>query len=234
MTPYEAKAALLASLWFDTPSQAPARAHHDVAIAISAAVQELWSAPGTEAYTRQEHTFPTVGGTEGYLLDDAILRVLGSVRAQGRTLIEVHTLSTFRNLDKALFVRSTDTTPRFYHVLREYAGVGSSEAEAMTLTMLLYPVPATVYNVSFWAAMEPRKYAACDLEVNEGHIPIPNHFEESILIPLARYHLLSSTYLQDPKIREQIAAEGERVRAHLALVEPSQAQRERKGVPAYT
>lgn len=234
MTPYGVKAALIASGWFDTPGQAPARFHHDVAIAINAALQQIWNSSFGSSFARQEQSFSTVNGTASYGLNDGVQRVLGDVRCNGRHLIEIESLAAFRDRATVFSLTATETTPRFYHLQRVYVGSGSTDTEAMDLSLDLAPTPTAAYTVTFRAQMEPPNYSACDLEADSNAIPMPHRMVESLLIPLARYHLRGSSYLQDPKLRDAFTADGEAVLARLGLVEPSQAKRRREEVPATT
>lgn len=235
MTPYRVYAALLASCWYSTPAQAGNRAKHDVALAINAALQDIWHAPKAEPFTRAEQSFATAPGTDTYALAASVARVLGDVRCLGRTLTEVASLSGFRDRATNFDLTAGETTPRYYHVARSYAGAGSSNREAMEIALLLGPTPAATLTVTFRAAMEPPSYSACDLEnTDSGAIPMPHSRAESLLLPLARYHMLDSSYVQDPKLRAEFADNGERVLVQLGYTEPSQAKRKAKGDPALT
>ncbi|MEM0926625.1 MAG: hypothetical protein AAGJ83_11350 [Planctomycetota bacterium] len=206
MTAPDFKASLLRLFFQTKPATANATFHNEVAVAVNAAFQEIWTAPIlTEGrpFNQSQHTFETQPGQPGYQLATGIMRVVGHVQVGGRPMEEVLNRGVFNRLSDFSGASSITGKPTHYFISNENAG--DLKADALRSEMHFFPHPIGTETCTFWAEVEPPSFTACDLDNSATVLPIPHQYIESVLIPIARFRLGASPWLKlDAAQQEQL------------------------------
>lgn len=184
---------LLRKLGFTQPATTPTDAFDDVASAVNWAFQRMWSAPNGKFFRQKERSFNTVSGQSGYSLGADVLELISPVRASDRDLIPItHKGDVRRFAQRYLASDATKITKARGFYLDRLAG--SDPSDPIELTILLAPTPTQVEQIDYEVGTVPPYYRACDLNEDTDEFPIPHNFIESLMLPLARWHILQSNY----------------------------------------
>lgn len=183
---------LLRTLWMEHPDKAPNFLHQDVAVAVNQAFQSLWAAPNLDYLRRRKENFTTTSGEAAYELDRTLLSMIGPVTTSSWPLIPLSSKGDWRHFAPRYLAAdpaAASGQPRAYYLERVLSG--NDEADSVTVRLLLAPAPSSAILVEYEAAFEPPVYSDCDLQEDKP-LPIPHGFVETLLLPIARWHLTSS------------------------------------------
>ena len=98
------------------------------------------------------------------------------------------------NLPLAYYVEAED--PR----TGDTVGGGPPELRLLLAPDFLAEVP---WSVAMQVAVLPGRLGCADLR-GGARLPVPHRFAETLVLPLARYYALSSTYFRKPELRESV------------------------------
>lgn len=215
-------------LWGTTHSQAAAASnmlHQTMAAATNIAYQTAWRSPMSDAYRGRDYTIPTVIGQTEYALPAEIQEFTPPCRCAGYPLAEIERKGDFYGL-AARFGTDADATgtPMFYLLHTE--NPASSNADAILLTLWLYPTPDAVRTVSYAGNVKAPHYTACDLEDAVGVMHCPDDYVELIILPLTKEAMMATSGFYRADIAAAITKEADRARERLGQIEPSAAKRE--------
>lgn len=196
MTASELRDKLLRQLWSPTSAQTPTYIHKDIATAVNQAFQVIWGAPNLDYLRRKISTFSTVNGQQAYTLSQNLLQIIGPVSSPSWPLIPLNHKGDLSNFTARFLQADTDAQsggPRAYYLERLYSS--DSDADPVTVKMLLAPTPTSAVTITYEAAYEPPSFTDCDLD-EDATLPIPHGFVETLLLPIAAWHLKSSHWFK--------------------------------------
>lgn len=183
---------LLKKLGPETAATAPTHLFDDIAQAVNWAFQRMWSAP-FDYFRRQDRSFSTAGGTSSYALGDDVVELFSPVRAPGRDLIPVKNKGDFHRFAQRYFASDSSalTKPRAYYYDRT---AGSDPDDPIESAVLLTPTPVGIEQIDYAVATTAPRIEACDMNTTDP-LPIPHTYVESLFMPLARWNLMQSNWI---------------------------------------
>jgi len=227
MTSAELKARLLRIIGINQAGSASAYQIDSVVHAINHAYQVLWQDVPKErraAYTRRPETVTVSVGNTSVELDPLIASVLPPVRrlpdrvplspCSHRSEIECYGLLTGRKVTDAL-----SGPPQVYFLESRHQAM----ADSLRLTLYLAPAPASDTEIVMDVEIHAPSITASNLcSASPVALQIPNDYAESLLYPIAAYHLATvSTEFRQPEKLPAIEAEYERAKARLGITDPA-------------
>jgi len=197
--------------------------------AIRAALQQVQTA-GEDYYGREEVTVELVADTGSYALAKEVQTVLDHPRIGSRTLKKLTSRSRYDNYGPLFLGKLSRAvasgTPLAYYVepLRDTT---ADEPDSVKINLLIVPPSAAPGAMLVPVIKEPPIYVDADL-CDETEPPIPHKYHESILLPLCRWNITSSSFFSDQELVP--ALKDDYARAMMALgfsdprVQPSNKQ----------
>lgn len=222
---------MLRQIWVEIPSAAQSYNDDDVAIAVNAAFQEIWSAPN-DYYRRKSTTLNTVASTEGYSLGATVQEVLNPVKIGASQLRGCRNRGEFDHYATRFLGATSDPAaegqPVAYYVSREN---NAGNDDLVAVEILFSPVPDDAYTVAYDYVAEAPNYATTDMD-DAVEMEFPHKYCESILLPIAAKHLAGLCHWfhndgwdQPGRDRDKVLAESYmRARAILGYVDPIPAE----------
>lgn len=188
------------------------------------ALQEVWTAPTAEFLRRRKDSFSTSAGTASYGLASNLIEMLGPVYTPSRPLTPVNNRSDFLAFtDRFLPADATAATGEPVAYYLERLNSSNTDPDPVTVNLLITPTPQSAVTVSYEAAFEPPNLTECDLDSDDTVIPIPHSWLESILLPIAMWHLQFSHWYdidQHNDTREALKNKYALARQQLGLSDP--------------
>lgn len=179
----------------EQPGTAPSYLKQDAVTALNRSYQNIWSAPGSDFLTREVYQFATIAGTSSYQLDDNVQEILGPLRfvATGKPIAPCDSKGEFLSFG-AIYggdsYESDNADPQVFWVNR-FRNVGDSDDEAVKISLMLAPTPASAKTLEIDISRECPAFTVSSF-CNGSKLPIPHRYHESILLPLAQYHMTQS------------------------------------------
>lgn len=199
------------------PADAIARAIND----INLAMQTVWNqAKDRDYWTNVTLPITLANGQFSSALPDDVQNVVGPCRRadSGRILANIGTIGEFENFAGLYLSGRTVTEPVAYHIKRDAHNSPGLDSALCTL-LVTPPVSGASITFSLDVVKEAPRYTK--YEVEGGNIlPIPHSYTESLLLPIARYHMSNSHFFRDKENKESIQREYLRAAAALGLADP--------------
>lgn len=186
----------------EQPGSAPSYLKQDAVTALNRAYQNIWTAPNADFLTREVYQFATAGGTSEYQLDDTVQEVLGPLRfaASGKPIAPCDSKGEFLSYGAIYGGDDYDVDqadPEVFWVDRRRK-VGDSDDEVVEVFLMLAPTPRSTQNLEVDIAKECPIFTTANF-CDGSKLPIPHRYHESILLPLAQYHMTQSHLFRRPE-----------------------------------
>jgi hypothetical protein len=198
---------------------------------IHAALQKMALA-GEDYFLAEEDTVSLVAGTASYALDAGIQRVLEPIRLVGAgTLRQLTGRAQLDDFGRIFLGQTSNTltngTPIAFYVegAKSFSPGDDEElipdADATAITLHVVPAPASSGTLRFDVIRLAPTYTLEDLCDDTVIPPVPHSYQESILLPLCRYNVMSSRWFLAGDQKPQIEADYNAALALLGLSEPT-------------
>jgi len=179
----------------EQPGTAPSYLKQDAVTALNRAYQNIWNAPNADFLTREIHQFATASGISEYQLDDDVQEVLGPLRfsSSGKPIAPCDSKGEFLSFGAIYSGNDYDTDnadPQVFWVDRRRK-TGDAQDEVVEIYLMLAPTPASTKNLEVDLARECPVFTV-DSFCDGSKLPTPHRYHESILLPLAQYHMTQS------------------------------------------
>jgi hypothetical protein len=227
MTAAELKNRLLKTVGLEIPGTAPAHMVDSVRNAVNHAFQVLWlDVPRDRrvAYTRRLDTYTVPAGTDSVTLPAGVQAVLPPVRVlplKTSLMVASHKseVESYGLLRGGLTGETTNSVPRVYYV----DSVHQAQSNAMSIRLILAPTPAVETGLLVEVEVLAPSFGAGDFcGSSTPLVPIPNDYAESMLLPIAAYHLATqSRWFKAADLLPVIEAEYERAKLRAGIVDPT-------------
>lgn len=199
--------------------------HQSMAAATNLAYQTAWNSPKSDVYRTRDFTISTVVSQFSYTLPAEVMEVAAPVRCAGLPLTEIQEEGDFFGLNARFGLDlATTGTPQYYFL--KPTNAAHTEAEAITLTMLVAPTPSAIRTIDYNANVKAPRYSACDLEDDAAVMHGMNGYIELYILPLAKEAMMATANFYRQDIAAQITREAEAARAGLGIIQPASAKRE--------
>lgn len=224
---------LIALLGVETSDNSPQAMRDQAFGAIAAAMQQMQGA-GEDYYGREEATVTLVAGTGAYTLEKSVQTVLDDPRIGSRTLKKLETRSLFDNYGPLFLGKLSRAVPAgaplayLVESLRDTAG---GEDDNVKIRLSLVPVPAAPGSMLVPVTKEPPTYTTANL-CDDTEPPVPHKYHESILLPLARWNVVSSSYFSKPELVAVLRDDRKRALVLLGMVDPREQPRKQEASAA--
>lgn len=227
MTASELKHRLLRVIGINTPASAQASAVDSVVHAINHAYQVLWQDVPKEnrlAYTRRTDNLTLTPGMSSIELSGDVQSVVPPIRRLP-ALIPLRPVSHRSEVENYGLLSGRKVTdvpagaPQVYFLESRH----QAAADSLRLTILVAPTPVVNTDLRIEVELEAPNIVASDLCCDTpAPLRIPNAYAESLLYPIAAYHLATqSAWFKRQEAFPAIEAEYERAKARLGIVDPS-------------
>ena len=183
---------------------------------INSALQIVYSAAkAVDYFARATMPLTFAPDQSSQVLDSSIQSLLGPVRLADskQPLSPVETINDFHSYDD--IYGTTASSPRIYFLDR-VQGVGQDSAG---LTLRIAPPPTVGTMVEIEYAREAPRFSESDLLAN-APVPMPHAYVESLLLPIVKHIAASDTLFKKQELRSAIAADYQRARLMLGIVDP--------------
>lgn len=204
MTAAELKHRLLRVVSVEIPGNAPSYVEDAVTNAVNHAYQVLWTDVPRErraAYTRRIDEVSLVAGTDTYQLGSDVQAVLNPVRLKTdqRTVRAAETkyeVTNYGFISGSLTADSSNTRPEIYFTESIYQNAD----DAQRIRVIVAPTPATDETLEIEVEVQAPEFSTADFCAGSPPaLRIPNDYVESILLPIAAYHLATqSNWFSNP------------------------------------
>jgi hypothetical protein len=227
MTTAELKRRLLRVVGIENPGSAPDFLVDAVVNAVNHAFQVLWSDVPRDRrshYTRREDTVTLSAGSSEIVLAPEVQNVLPPVRAlpQKKPLMPLGHKSEIENygmLRGGANGETTNGTPVVYYV----DAVHQSASNATRTTLAVAPTPAIDTDILIDVELRAPSFVSGDFcGVSTPALPIPNDYAESVLLPIATFHIATqSTYFKRPEAMPAIQGEYDKALLRAGISDPT-------------
>jgi len=224
---------LIALLGVETSDNSPQAMRDEAFAAIKAALQQMQGA-GEDYYGREEVTIVLSAGTSAYTLDKAVQTVLDDPRIGSRTLKKLKTRSLFDNYGPLFLGKLSRAVPEgspLAYLVESLRDTATGEEDNVKIRISIVPTPAATGSMLVPVIKEPPTYTAADL-CNDSVPPVPHKYHESILLPLCRWNVVSSSYFSKPELLPALRDDRKRALIALGLVDPREQPRKQEAAAA--
>jgi hypothetical protein len=178
------------------PTKAPAFMRDRALADINGALQ-LMQLAGEDFYSREEISVTIPENAISVALDASIQRVLEPVTlSTGDNLISLTTRSQYQDFG-ALYMGKTAPLDPGLPIAFFVEGTRASASDNVGLRLYVVPAPETSVSVILPVIKEPPTYSVADISNASVIPPVPHKYHETILRPLVRYGMASSSFLSE-------------------------------------
>jgi hypothetical protein len=178
------------------PAKAPAFMRDRALADINGALQ-LMQLAGEDFYSREDIPVAIPEGIISVALPEAVQRVLEPIRTStGRSLIRLETRSQLQDFG-ALYYGTTSALEPGPPVAYFVEGTRSAGADNVTLRLYLVPTPEATLTLTVPVTQSPPAYETADLTNPAITPPVPHKYHETILRPLVRYSMATSSFYSE-------------------------------------
>lgn len=227
MTATELKQRLLRVIGIDSPGAAPAHVVDEVVHAINHAYQVMWQdVPRVlrSAYTRRIDSVTLDNGQRDKELAEDVQAVLPPVQllpTYSPLIPASHRseINSFGFLRGRLEPDPVPGSPQIYWIESKF----QAAADSMRVTLIVAPTPTKETELRVEVEIAAPTVSSADLcGSTPTPLKVPNDYAESILYPLAAYHLAAASQrFKNPERFPAIEAEYERAKSRLGITDPS-------------
>lgn len=186
---------------------------------INTALQLVWNnAEGRTYWSQVPITVSFADGVSSVQLADDIQNVIGPCRRSDnrRPLSPIGTMGEFETFRELYLDGETSDEPLAYYIERD----NQSGSEPARTTLFITPAPSgESVDILLDVVKEAPRFSAGDLVACPA-IPIPHHYVESLLLPIARYQASSFYLFRQKDQKEAIDREYLQARMSLGLADP--------------
>jgi len=219
------EAHLLRLVNIESVSSAPSYIKDDAATSLNQAFQEIWSSPDSDYFTREEKSLSTIPGTKAYALESAIQDILGPIRftATGKPIAPCESKGELHAFGPIFQSRSgydvDQGEPQVYYLDRTRSP--SYGDEVLVVNLLLAPTPDKAYSITYDATLECPSYEAADFCASPlPSLPIPHKYVETVLLPIARYHMTRSHFFKNKDLLNALADDYQKAIRQIGYLDP--------------
>lgn len=213
----------LAVVGLYNPAGAPSFMRDRALADINGALQ-LMQLAGEDFYSREEITLTIPSGNASVEISEPVQRVLEPVRlaASGRTLIRLETRTQYQDFGALYYGTTAELdpgTPVAYFV----EGTRAPGADSVSLRFYVVPKPEEPTEITVPVVQEPPNYCVADLTNPAVIPPVPHKYHETILRPLVRHAMTTSTFFSESDAGRlpDIRADYQRALSLLGLAAPA-------------
>jgi hypothetical protein len=185
----------LAVVGLYNPAGAPTFMRDRALADINGALQ-LMQLAGEDFYSREDLAITIPASTVSVALSASVQRVLEPVRMNNRPLIRLETRSQFQDFG-ALYLGTLTTLVPAPPVAYFIEGTRAAGNESVALRLYVVPTPDAAVELTVPVVQEPPAYAVSDLTNAAIIPPVPHKYHESILRPLVRYGMATSSFYSE-------------------------------------
>jgi hypothetical protein len=185
----------LAVVGLYNPAGAPVFMRDRALADINGALQ-LMQLAGEDFYSREELSITIPANTASVALPSAVQRVLEPVRMNNRPLIRLETRSQFQDFGALYFgtLTTLDPAPPVAYFIE---GTRTAGSDPVALRFYVVPTPDASVALTVPVVQEPPTYVVADLANTAIVPPVPHKYHESILRPLVRFGMATSSFYSE-------------------------------------
>jgi len=185
----------LAVVGLYNPAGAPALMRDRALADINGALQ-LMQLAGEDFYSREELSITIPANTASVALPSAVQRVLEPVRMNNRPIIRLETRSQFQDFGALYFgtLTTLDPAPPVAYFIE---GTRTAGSDPVALRFYVAPTPDASVALTVPVVQEPPSYVVADLANAAIVPPVPHKYHESILRPLVRFGMATSSFYSE-------------------------------------
>jgi len=206
-------------LWgIENPRSAPSFVRSAALDYLNAAMQIVWNqAKDRNYWTRTTQTVTLTAGTSSLALTDSIQNVIGPVRRADnkRPLVLVNTRAEIDEFEDLYLDGESSGTPVGYHIER----MSQPGKEPVASVFHVAPAPELETDFLLDVVLEAPRFDWNDVNACP-RVPIPHRYVESLLLPIVRYHAMSSHLFVFPDRAKQITDDYAQASAMLEAADP--------------
>ena len=206
-------------LWgVENPKHAPAFVRSSALDYMNAAMQAVWnSAKDRDYWTRTTHSITLAAGASFIALQDSIQNVIGPARleADNRPLVLVNSRSQIDHFVSLYMDGVAGDSPVAYYIER----TAQAGKEPTQCVFRVAPAPEADTDFLLDVIYEAPRFTWNDVDACP-RVPIPHRYVESLLLPIARYHAMSSHLFVFPDRAAQITEDYQQALTLLDAADP--------------
>jgi hypothetical protein len=192
---------------------------------INAALQLVWNRADENSYWSRSTIEVELGVREdSFMLPDTVQNVIGPCRmeADRRELCPTETLAELEGFSSLFLDGQLPDAPVAYHIDRKRQSTGDVAGCRLVVT----PAPEEGASLLLDVVLEAPRFTVYDIEENPL-MPIPHHYVETMLVPIARYRATTFHLFNQEERREGLQTEAMVALQALGVGDPSPVSKEK-------
>jgi hypothetical protein len=210
-------------LWgIENSCEAPKFVQEAALDVLNGVMQIVWNqAKDRNYWTRLTQSITLPANTASVALDDSIQNIIGPVRRADnkRPLVLVNTRAEIDQFEELFLDEPISGTPVGYHIER----LSQSEQDPVRCVFHVAPAPAGATSFLMDVVLEAPRFSWTDVSIC-SRVPVPHRYVESLILPVARYHAMSSHLFIFPERAQQITSDYAQASALLETANPLPAE----------